>query len=111
MTITKQQAFDTIARHMLSQGTRSVDHCGDPVIMGLNGTKDPIGCLIPEEDYRPDLEGMTAAEVFTNVGVLRSDEVISIAEQLRQVHDLHSPADWGYWLKHVAESEDLSWDG
>lgn len=63
----KQEIFDTVARHLATQGHRAAvrTELGDRCRYRLhNGDRCAIGCLIPDEEYITDLEGGGVAAIF-----------------------------------------------
>lgn len=72
--MTPQEVFDTVCAHLAQQGRRSVDHKDDGdgyyfarprcAYRGLGGLKCAIGCLIPDEEYDPRMEGMNATDML-----------------------------------------------
>ena len=106
--MTPQEIFDTVARHLFTQGTRA----GKPVInldgevhdfeclyRAPDGKTCAVGCLIPDAAYRPSMEGSGA---FT----MRSmhEDVLprwfmpneGLLARLQQVHDCAH-----YWKSDV----------
>lgn len=56
--IKRQLIFDTVARHLLTQGTRAVTEYGRACrYRGPDNTKCAIGALIPDDIYSDHLEG------------------------------------------------------
>lgn len=51
-----QEIFDTVVRHLAQQGGPAKDGNGDCVYRGQNNTKCAVGCLIPDEMYRPEMD-------------------------------------------------------
>lgn len=66
--MTNQEIFDKVATHLLSQGKRSALGGVGCAYRGDGGLQCAIGCLIPDELYRYELEGWGAA--FCTVGAV-----------------------------------------
>lgn len=60
-----QEIFDKVATHLFAQGVRCFDTDADAcVYFGPNGMKCAVGALIPEADYRDEIEGENAADAM-----------------------------------------------
>ena len=67
--MTPQEIFDTVARHLFTQGTRAYDEIIDQCqYRGPGGTKCAVGCLIPDEAYSRDMEGWPVENVVVSFG-------------------------------------------
>lgn len=57
--LTPQGVFDTVVRHLYTQGRRArrVDAVGC-AYRGVDGTRCAIGCLLTAAEYRPSMEGL-----------------------------------------------------
>lgn len=128
--MTTQETFDTVFRHLVKQGRRSMttqasygenrdtERCS---YRGKGGTSCAIGCLIPDELYSPDIEGKSF-----NIFISLSDRdahlkgvTAPITEYLLQVHPglfYHAPK-WEYErilgkrLQCLHDGCDLNLDG
>lgn len=95
--MTPQEIFDTVARHLFTQGTRSGEPAttidGDDfrcLYRGPNGTACAVGALIPEGKYRPSMEGSGATTLCTIYEDLLPDWFVAnvgLLSRLQQVHD------------------------
>ena len=54
--MTKQEVFDKVATHLLTQNKRSLEDTSC-VYRAKDGSMCAAGCLIPDEEYTPALEG------------------------------------------------------
>lgn len=88
-----QEIFDKVATHLFTQGTRCYDEdalaCA---YFGPNGMKCAVGALIPDADYRDDIEGENAADAMDILAPhsqvcadLRAHE--GLLEELQCAHD------------------------
>jgi hypothetical protein len=91
----KQEIFDKVATHLITQGVQAkiiTDHgtghtsC---VYRGPNGTMCAAGCLIPDDEYKPEFEGLPWLKLQDKIPSLASlpgshHELIS---SLQGVHD------------------------
>ena len=101
--VTNQEAFDRVARHLLTQRARSMDSAGMAcAYRGANGLKCAIGCLIPDARYRPSFEERTVGEpeILAAAGLTASQE--RLAEALQRVHDIWEPDAWSHRLTRLA---------
>jgi hypothetical protein len=115
--MTKQEMFDTVARHLLTQNERSeeirkstVDGTLIPFCSyrGMGGLKCAIGVLIPDEIYRPEMENNGAyslLEQFPELAAYIPDE--DLAHALQYVHDKYQVSDWKMELINVAATHQL----
>jgi len=117
--MTKQEIFDTVARHLLTQNERSLswdERC--LYFSGEGGLKCAIGVLIPEEEYNPNIEMETSGirellqstlcppslRVFKDVpGATR------LLIGLQSVHDGHNPEEWPKRLRELAIDRQLDY--
>jgi hypothetical protein len=117
--MTKQEIFDKVSKHLLTQGRKAVraddsDLCC--YLMKLdNGQvlKCAIGCLIPDELYDPKIEFKMSDDELVR-SILLSAGVVSEAEPnlaflngLQSVHDHNEPYEWPWALAKFAEKHGL----
>ena len=109
MAMTKQEIFDRVARHLLTQKKHAMvnDAC---VYRTPDGLKCAIGCLIPNELYTPEIEGYSATKcqvvhVLLKVGI----SCIAFLNELQIVHDTYDVDDWAPQLRRVAVKQKLSY--
>ena len=87
----QQEIFDKVATHLIAQGKQSLMISNDEACAyrGTNGNMCAAGCLIPDDEYSPEFEGMPwdciAQEVpsFANAPF----EVHHLISSLQTVHD------------------------
>lgn len=123
---TLQETFDTVARHLLTQKERCAipdPRNTDAIICQLRdpeGRKCAIGVLIPDELYRPEMEGKSVsalareykelAEVFEitivpQAGIVDPRE--QLLDQLTEIHDSFMPELWASCLETTAREFNL----
>ena len=112
ITGTKQEIFDTIIRHLDAQGRRSISAGGKCAYLAPNGDRCAIGCLIPREHYRPEMENKNLHGLLTRDLIAISGEVPRTF--FREMQDAHDQlADWKWWsdlrdvLQFIAQRHDL----
>lgn len=111
--MTPQETFNIVKEHLLKQQCRALGR-GGCAYRGAEGRKCAIGCLIPDDKYTPDLEGI---ELSTDEGGCgcetcgRQEEkrkrILQILHEagheltrqqfadLQTIHDNQAPEEWG----------------
>ncbi len=119
MNEAEQQFFDDVVRHLLTQRKQASER-GACRYRTTNGLKCAGGCKIPDEIYRPAMEGINISALLgasdcTNPNFLKEwvpqlqpfFPSASLAAQLQMVHDSrvsgYSILDWPASLRSVAE--------
>lgn len=108
-----QEIFDKVVDHLLTQGARSRYH-GDCQYHAPDGRKCAIGCLIPAERYKPEVEGHSARavalawpDVFEpGVAAWMLDDP-RLTRDLQWVHDCQEPHHWATELLWLARLYNL----
>ena len=104
---TAQEVFDQVAKHLLKQGTRSIDKAnGVCVYRSDDGDKCAAGCLISKSEYRKKYEGASWKEMIRTHGLTTSHS--DLISGLQKIHDNTNPTTWLTDLKHLAAEYDLS---
>jgi hypothetical protein len=100
---TAQELFTKVRTHLLAQRKKSLNNKGLCAYRGTNGLKCALGCLIADEDYHPKFEGgnIRAETPLRNAcGV--TDATLSLAGELRRLHDAIEPELWPDRLTAIA---------
>jgi len=103
MTYTKQEAFDTVAKHLFEQGRASKRgvYCA---YRGEGGTKCAVGVLIPDELYDEEMDNtaysnptgiFTVVRKFPELKRIFGRGKASIIPMLGDLQYLHDSAEWG----------------
>ncbi len=105
--MTKQETFDIVARHLLTQNAKA--GYADPdepsrfrcAYRGEGGLKCAIGVLIPDEKYDPDFDAGCWSACSDRVGsVLFSlGHDPEFCASLQNIHDNRAPEEWAQELK------------
>lgn len=114
---TPQETFDTVARALAAQGRPSVS--AETCLCryrGDNGTKCAVGHLIPDELYRPELEGNVASTLCIREITEALGHNRVLVRELQHAHDNayddSSPDGWlKLWagaMRNIAEDWGLS---
>lgn len=88
--MTKQQIFDKVATHLLTQ--RQVSRDGVQCIYRAdNGFRCAIGCLIPDDKYKPNMEGQAIKPLLEQhkdlLGFPIGPRNLKLLKDLQQIHD------------------------
>ena len=108
-----QMLFDKMATHLLTQMESSeIDDTN--VYRGPCGLKCPVGSIITDEFYSPELEGKEADEdsvvmaVGRSVGFTLNPTEIKLLMEAQKIHDFSAPFRWVNKLRALAEKNFLS---
>lgn len=113
--MTAQEIFDTVAKHLLTQNQKCVK---DMVCQYRhNGLKCAVGCLISDEDYRPEIEGFNietilqledkesnAYQILCKIGLIHTN----LLKSLQFIHDYMEVKSWKSELSKLASKLSLS---
>jgi len=109
---TLQEVFDIVSTHLLKQGRKSVNISNRCVYRNENGMKCAAGALIPDDEYKPELETNMWTELVEKdlVEMKFQDEI----DDLQYIHDL-GPDDpeqcvlqWKFHLINFAKVNNLT---
>lgn len=109
--MTKQGTFDKVAWHMLSQMEKSFVLDSERVrcvYRGPGGLKCAIGFLIPDEEYRSEMENCVVSMEPVAALLSRLGHDLDLCARLQEVHDQYYPLDWKDALRSVARTNGLS---
>ena len=100
--LSDQELFDKVVNHLRVQGCKALEneHCKYRTASGL---KCAAGCLIPDDMYKPSMEGMNIIGVIQNNPNL--EDVISnpgLISRLQFIHDWIEVMSWEESFKGVA---------
>lgn len=84
---TAQQIFDTTLNHLRKQGVAAVSFIGHCRYRGENGTSCAVGCLIPEEAYAFELEGLRAGASSVMAATGLAANYVPLLRDLQGAHD------------------------
>lgn len=85
--MTHQETFDTVLAHLRKQGGPAYEN-NKCRYRTSDGKSCAAGCLIPDEDYIPGLEGTTAWAVPVQVLLSKQGHDPELVDSLQHVHDL-----------------------
>lgn len=106
---TEQQVFDQVAKHLLMQSRKSVQD-GAYKYHSSDGTKCAAGCLVSDDEYDPEMEGMTWKG---NKNVNSREDVpekhLLFVHGLQRIHDHKFVSDWKNALIDFAKDHMLNY--
>jgi hypothetical protein len=105
---TAQEVYDIVATHLLKQNKRSITHRGTCAYRGIDGLKCAAGCLIPEEIYKSDFEGVTWTSLIHSHDFPQDHR--KLIENLQHIHDSFSVDRWHSALIDLAQMYSLNTD-
>jgi len=110
--MTLQEIFDKVVQHARTQGTEAMDRLGTCVYRTLDGRKCFIGALIPDEEYNPDMEGASVADLCSAYPYI--DRMFSgISDYtlmaLQDIHDTLPVKKWEAAFEEFAEKHNLTY--
>lgn len=110
--INRQEIFDRIVFHARRQQSRAINIFGGCAYRAPDGTKCFIGALIPESNYKSELEGLSirksAIQIAAFGHALKEDDKKFLAE-MQRIHDHVDVVDWEDSFKFVAKKYDLNY--
>ena len=108
--MTKQEIFDKVAVHLVAQNERSWDY-NTCLYRGPNGLKCAVGCLIPDNEYTPEMETKSAQFVLPMLSdktLSNSFELEEMLSNLQRLHDGWTPEHWPQKLRDIAKEYGLT---
>lgn len=99
---TAQQVFDQVKAHLLEQMTKSITSQAT-CHYHLNDLRCAAGCLITEDEYKPEMEGNTWKKLVQRKLVPPNHQ--ELITRLQIIHDDFPPEYWetlmdDMWLKY-----------
>lgn len=112
--LTKQQIFEKVCRHLARQAAPSVRHKPDDpepdcLYRGPKGLRCAVGCLIPDNLYRPTMEGYNVSDLakfHPELPHLRRHT--NILTKMQYIHDSQKPDQWPAALEVLAKEHKLT---
>ena len=132
----KQELFDKVSKHLLTQNAKSVrfrpvyDQWPECRYRGDNHLSCAVGCLIDDKYYNPDCEGVSVPTDLANISSYSEDKrplvlansltkslgyslntaELSLLRSLQFIHDTYEVEDWKRELKDLAFREGLTFN-
>jgi hypothetical protein len=115
--MTKQEIFDKVATHLLTQNAKSIVGSGVDSFCryrGENGMKCAVGVLISDDEYRECFEGHSASSVVRrsrrHPDLRRLVDHMDFLDAIQSIHDYADVGDWPESLKQLAVEHALNSD-
>lgn len=124
-----QKVFNTVATHLLTQKEKSMRMDGGCIgacaYRGVDGLECSIGCLLLDEDYDRDMEGLTLPDPYCvaeegsllliaalkkSIRYEGGDDQRDLLNDLQSVHDDYPPRLWLRELSNVSRNRNLNDD-
>lgn len=108
--MTPQEIFDKVTVHLLTQNlkSRETPWGGDCKYRDSRGHKCAVGILIPDELYKPEMEGASYSalrRLYPELGF--NDWDTTLPSELQMMHDYKEPYEWKKELKEIAAQYEL----
>ena len=107
------EVFNKVEAHLLAQGEKSMSYTGLSDVCsyrGEGGVQCAVGCLIKDEFYHKDLEGLSISPVkrggsvdkaLLDSGIDLSPEMAHMLNDLQYLHDTNDPEIWEQRLQKL----------
>jgi hypothetical protein len=110
-TVTAQEVFDHVTKHLLTQNEKSMIAGVNSVIRkcayrGVGGTSCAAGCLIGDDEYNIDFEYRSWSVLVGCEEVPPNHEVL--IQNLQRIHDNSPTAEWCGRLRQLAAHYNLN---
>ena len=105
---TAQEVFDHVAKHLLTQGAKSLSRQGSCAYYGEGGLRCAAGCLISEDEYSIDMEYTCWDDLIHEADVTPKHSLLIGA--LQDIHDVDPVEEWRSRLGTLAALHNLSTD-
>jgi len=105
MSYTIQEIFSKVESHLLTQNQRSENELG--CRYRSNELMCAVGCLLNDDVYSTDIEGMCAHSLPVSVlkTIIKDDEMetgINLLGELQDLHDIYTVERWRTKLDELA---------
>lgn len=100
--LTKQQIFDKVKNHLLTQNKKC--EMGDTCLYRHGDLKCAAGIFIEDEIYRPAMEDNTwlaLVDKYPELRVITNQEGHKLIEKLQEIHDDRLVEDWEASLNEI----------
>lgn len=108
--MTPQEVFAKVVTHLRKQNAVSAKQNGMCVYRGPNGMKCAVGCLIPDDVYKPEMECGGVGVLFMNFPETAKEigkDNIHLLRHLQTIHDQYSPLRWETAFLSVSDEYNL----
>jgi hypothetical protein len=111
MALSKQEIFDRVAVHLLTQNERSADEIFCKY-RGPEGRMCAVGCLIPDEVYDIKMEGLATRSLIDHHPVIKDlfePDALGMLGGLQNIHDHKNIREWKQALIDLATANLLDY--
>lgn len=102
----EQEIFNQVAKHLLTQNKKSIKEDGVCLYKSPEGLKCAAGCLISNEEYRPEFETNSWYWLIRDSKFPKEHQ--ALIRDLQFIHDQISVSDWKRYLEHAAGTYSLN---
>jgi hypothetical protein len=113
-TASKQDVFNQVVAHARKQKVRAVNNnnTNTCVFRSPDGLKCFLGCLISDDEYMEEMEGLWFDDVLSLAGVetgVNDIDKLSFYRRLQRIHDCREVEDWESQFKEFAQRYNLTY--
>ncbi len=114
----KSEVFQRVITHLETQRKKALRN-GQCVYRTDEGLKCAIGCLIPDDEYNPEIEGSSLCGMMRNkmpptiVALMQQgNKMVSLLQTLQDLHDMYEVGSFTYYeqIGFIMNSYDISAD-
>ncbi len=102
-----QETFDRVVAHARKQQAKSITDNIGCSYRGPEGLMCFAGCLIPNEDYVPQMESLRASRGIVENCLTNLGYSPVLVEQLQMIHDRNEPEMWEDKFREFAANYQL----
>lgn len=116
--MTQQETLDIVINGLRAQGCKSIGEYASKIgsaetttgccYRGANGTKCAAGQLIPNDKYKPEMEGLICSnDNNVRAVLLEEGHDLSLCRKLQTIHDCYEPYEWEEKFRNLADGWNL----
>lgn len=109
--MTAQEIFDKVAHHLLTQNAKSQICEGQCVYHhSSSGRKCAVGCLIPDDKYCTNMEGIAVESLLSKHSELIDlQRHVTLLKIVQRIHDVGEVISWRQRLIECAANFGFTW--
>lgn len=106
-----QKTFDMVVAHLRKQGEKcGEDNDGNYACYYRHeGMSCAAGCLIPDEDYSPDMENLECNDFRIAPVLVKAGHEPRFVREMQVIHDTNSVEDWEIAFEELAKRFNLEY--
>lgn len=105
--MTSQEIFDKVCKHLVTQNKKATRPGRRMCNYRYGDLKCAVGCLIPDEVYKPSMEG-PLTRLLSYEELKWMEPHYQLLSHLQGIHDTTLPFDWKRRLRECAVSFNLT---